>query len=196
MRDDLAIHADSKIFVAGHRGMVGSALVRRLRQGGYRNILTRARSELDLFDQYAVRDFISRERPDYIFIAAARVGGIQANNTFRADFIYENLSIYTNLIRAAHDADVQRLTFLGSSCIYPPRVRSADPRGIPADGATGAHQRTVRHREDRRGQVMRGVQCAVPPELYVRHADQSVRPRGQLRPRCRSCLARHDPQGA
>jgi len=109
----------TKIFVAGHRGMVGSALVRRLRSGGYENLLLRSRAELDLLDQAAVREFMASERPDYIFIAAARVGGIHANNTWRADFLYENLTIEGNLIRSAHDAGVERLMFLGSSCIYP-----------------------------------------------------------------------------
>ena len=99
--------------------MVGSALVRRLRKGGYTNLLLRTRSELDLLDQRAVQAFMQAERPDYAFIAAARVGGIQANNVFRADFLYENLVIETNLIHAAHTAGVERLMFLGSSCIYP-----------------------------------------------------------------------------
>ena len=110
---------DAKIFVAGHRGMVGSALVRRLAAGGYRNVVVRTRAELDLLDQRAVREFVAAERPDYVFIAAAKVGGIQANNTYRADFLYENLVIEANLIQAAHDADLDRLMFLGSSCIYP-----------------------------------------------------------------------------
>ena len=110
---------DAKIYVAGHRGMVGSALVRRLGAGGYDNLLLRTRAELDLLDQAGVRAFVAAERPDYIFIAAAKVGGIQANDTQRADFLYENLAIETNLIGAAHDAGVERLMFLGSSCIYP-----------------------------------------------------------------------------
>jgi GDP-L-fucose synthase len=109
----------SKIFVAGHRGMVGSALLRRLQSGGYRRTLSVGRSELDLLDQRAVHEFLVRERPDYIFIAAAKVGGIQANNLQRADFIYQNLVIEANLIHGAHLAGVQRLMFLGSSCIYP-----------------------------------------------------------------------------
>ena len=114
-----AISTQSKIFVTGHRGMVGSALVRRLQAGGYTNILTRSRAELDLLDQRAVQAFLAEEKPDYIFIAAARVGGIQANNIHRADFIYQNLMIEANLIHGAHLAGVQRLMFLGSSCIYP-----------------------------------------------------------------------------
>jgi GDP-L-fucose synthase len=113
------ITQDSKIFVAGHRGMVGSALVRTLDAKGYTNILTRTRDELDLLDQKAVYDFLQVERPDYIFIAAAKVGGIHANNTYRADFIFQNLQIEANLIHGAHLAGVQRLMFLGSSCIYP-----------------------------------------------------------------------------
>jgi GDP-L-fucose synthase len=113
------IAKDSKIYVAGHRGMVGSALVRTLEAKGYTNILTRTREELDLLDQRAVYDFLQVEKPDYIFIAAAKVGGIHANNTYRADFIFQNLQIESNLIHGAHLVDVQRLMFLGSSCIYP-----------------------------------------------------------------------------
>lgn len=113
------MHPNSKIFVAGHKGMVGSAIVRRLKTAGFDQVITRDRSELDLLDQRAVHDFIHAERPDYVFIAAAKVGGIQANNTYRADFLYQNLVIETNLIHACHVADVQRLMFLGSSCIYP-----------------------------------------------------------------------------
>lgn len=110
---------NAKIFVAGHRGMVGSALVRRLRAAGYTNVITRTRQELDLLNQQAVHDFMHQEHPDYIYIAAAKVGGIQANNVYRADFIYQNLVIEANLIHSAHTAGVQRLMFLGSSCIYP-----------------------------------------------------------------------------
>ncbi len=110
---------DAKIFVAGHRGMVGSAIVRRLQAGGYGRILAPARAELDLQDQAAVHAYLAAHRPDYVFIAAAKVGGIQANNTYRAEFLYQNLSIQNNLIHGAHLAGVQRLMFLGSSCIYP-----------------------------------------------------------------------------
>ncbi len=110
---------NARIYVAGHRGMVGSALVRRLEKGGYGNLLLRTRQELELLDQSAARAFLAREKPDYIFMAAAKVGGIQANNVQRADFIYENLVVETNLIDAAYRAGVGRLMFLGSSCIYP-----------------------------------------------------------------------------
>ena len=99
--------------------MVGSALVRRLQSGGYINILTAARAELDLLDQRGVQAFMAEQKPDYIFIAAAKVGGINANNVYRADFLYQNLMIEANLIHSAHLAGVQRLMFLGSSCIYP-----------------------------------------------------------------------------
>ena len=109
----------AKIYVAGHRGMVGSALVRALLSRGYRNLLVRTRQELDLLNQAAVREFLRVEKPDYVFLAAAKVGGIQANNNYRADFIYQNLTIETNVIHAAHQANLQRLMFLGSSCIYP-----------------------------------------------------------------------------
>jgi GDP-L-fucose synthase len=108
-----------RIFVTGHRGMVGSAIVRRLQAGGYTDIITRSHAELDLLDQQAVTRFMAEQRPDYIFIAAAKVGGIQANNLYRADFLYQNLMIEANLMHAAHLAGVQRLMFLGSSCIYP-----------------------------------------------------------------------------
>ncbi|TXH32750.1 MAG: GDP-L-fucose synthase [Burkholderiaceae bacterium] len=113
------MHQNAKIFVAGHRGMVGSAIVRRLQRAGYQNVIIRARQELDLLNQQAVHDFLSAEKPDYLFIAAAKVGGIQANNVYRADFIYQNLMIEANLIHGAHLAGVQKLMFLGSSCIYP-----------------------------------------------------------------------------
>jgi GDP-L-fucose synthase len=113
------IDKQARIFVSGHRGMVGSALVRRLEAGGYANLLTRTRGELDLTDQRAVHGFLLAERPDFVFIAAAKVGGIQANNEYRAEFLYQNLMIEANLIHGAHLAGVQRLMFLASSCIYP-----------------------------------------------------------------------------
>jgi GDP-L-fucose synthase len=110
---------NAKIYIAGHRGMVGSAISRNLEAKGYSNLLTRTSQELDLLDQSAVFAFLQTEKPDYIFIAAAKVGGIHANNTYRADFIYQNLVIEANLIHGAHLAGLKRLCFLGSSCIYP-----------------------------------------------------------------------------
>lgn len=110
---------DSKVYVAGHRGLVGSAIVRRLQTAGYRNLVTRTHSELDLVDQAAVRRFFAEEKPEYVFLAAAKVGGIHANDTYPAHFIYQNLAIQTNVIHEAHASGVKRLLFLGSSCIYP-----------------------------------------------------------------------------
>lgn len=110
---------ESRIYVAGHQGLVGSALARRLRGDGYSNLILRTRAELDLTDCHAVRAFFKRERPEYVFLAAARVGGILANSTYPADFIRENLAIQLNVIDAAHQAGVEKLLFLGSSCIYP-----------------------------------------------------------------------------
>ena len=110
---------DQCVFVAGHRGMVGSAIVRRLQALGYRNILTAGRDVVDLVDQQAVQRFFDERAIDQVYLAAARVGGIHANNTYPAEFIYQNLMIEANLVHAAHAHDVQRLLFLGSSCIYP-----------------------------------------------------------------------------
>ncbi len=110
---------NDKIYIAGHRGMVGSAIVRRLEKDGYTNILVRTSAELDLREQKAVNDFFAEEKPDYVFIAAAKVGGIVANNTYRADFIYENLMIQSNIIHTSYQHKVKKLLFLGSSCIYP-----------------------------------------------------------------------------
>ena len=109
----------SRIYVAGHRGLVGSALMRRLQAGGYRNIVARRHSELDLTNQQAVREFFANECPEYVFLAAAKVGGIHANNTYPAEFIYQNLIIEANIIHASYQAGVRKLLFLGSSCIYP-----------------------------------------------------------------------------
>ena len=110
---------NSKIYVAGHRGLVGSALVRELTRKGFTNIVTRTHAELDLTDQLAVREFFEIEKPEYVFLAAARVGGIFANNTYPAEFIYSNMTIQNNVIHAAWVHGVKRLLFLGSSCIYP-----------------------------------------------------------------------------
>ena len=110
---------NSRIYVAGHRGLVGSAIVRNLEANGFTNIITRTHAELDLTNQADVRKFFEEERPEYVFLAAAKVGGIHANNTYPADFIYDNLMIQNNVIKAAHDFKVTKLLFLGSTCIYP-----------------------------------------------------------------------------
>ncbi len=113
------MNKDSKIYIAGHRGMVGSALVRVLEQNGYNNLVLRTSKELNLTDQLAVKEFFESEKPEYVFLAAAKVGGIVANNTYRAEFIYENLMIQNNVIHNSYLSGVKKLMFLGSSCIYP-----------------------------------------------------------------------------
>lgn len=110
---------NAKIFIAGHRGMVGSALVRRLNKAGYHNLITRTSAELDLRDQQAVAAFFAEEKPNYVILAAAKVGGIHANNTYRAEFLFDNLMMECNVINSAHQHGVTKLMFLGSSCIYP-----------------------------------------------------------------------------
>ena len=115
----MSLSLDSKIYVAGHRGMVGSAIVRQLEEQGYTNIVVKTRAELDLVNQQAVADFFSQEKPDAVFLAAAKVGGIHANNTFPAEFIYENMMMEANIVHQAYSNGVTKLLFLGSSCIYP-----------------------------------------------------------------------------
>src|SRR5258708_69283 len=110
---------NAKIYIAGHRGLVGSAIHRKLLKEGFRNLVLKTHSQLDLCDQHAVQSFFEAERPEYVFLAAAKVGGIFANNTYRAEFIYDNLMIQTNIIHAAFMYNVKKLLFLGSSCIYP-----------------------------------------------------------------------------
>jgi len=113
------LEKEAKIYVAGHRGMVGSAIVRELQNKGYHNIVTKTSKELDLRSQDAVRSFYETEKPQYVFVAAAKVGGIHANNVYRAEFLYDNLMIQNNLIHFAYESGVKKLLFLGSSCIYP-----------------------------------------------------------------------------
>lgn len=130
---------NSKIFVAGHRGLVGSAIVRNLEKKGYTNIIKRTHKELDLTDQKAVNDFFEAEKPEYVVLAAAKVGGINANNTTPADFIYINSQIQCNVIKCAHDYKVKKLLFLGSTCIYPKMA----PQPIPEDALlTGSLEET------------------------------------------------------
>ena len=109
----------SKIYIAGHRGLVGSAILRRVKEAGYKNLITKTRKELDLTDQKAVAAFFNDEKPEYVFLAAAKVGGILANATYPAEFIYDNIIIQTNIIHQSYLHRVKKLLFLGSSCIYP-----------------------------------------------------------------------------
>jgi len=113
------LQKDSKIYISGHSGLVGSAIVRRLEKGGYDNLILKTHQELELMDQKAVKDFFETEKPEFVILAAAKVGGIHANNSYPADFIYQNLAIQTNIIHESWKAGVKRLLFLGSSCIYP-----------------------------------------------------------------------------
>ena len=113
------MNKDSKIFVAGHRGLVGSAILKNLQQKGYTNFVLRTHAELDLTDQIAVNEFFASEKPEYVFLSAAHVGGIMANSVYRADFIYINLMIQNNVIHASYINNVKKLLFLGSTCIYP-----------------------------------------------------------------------------
>ena len=113
------MNLESRIYVAGHNGMVGSAIVRRLKELGYTNIITASKKELNLLNQLSVQSFFSNEIPEYVFLCAAKVGGIKANNEMKGDFIYENLMIQSNIIKESHDFGVKKLLFLGSSCIYP-----------------------------------------------------------------------------
>ena len=123
------MNKSDKIYVAGHRGMVGSAIVRELKRQGYENLVLRTHSELDLTNQQAVKDFFEQEKPDYVFLAAAKVGGIEANRTAIADFLYENMMLEMNVINAAWKSGVKKLEFLGSSCIYPKMA----PQPMPED---------------------------------------------------------------
>lgn len=115
----MSINRNAKIYIAGHRGLVGSAIKRRLKKGGYSNVIGRTHKELDLLNQQATNKFFDQERPEYIFLAAAKVGGINANNIYPADFIYQNLQVQNNVIHAAHQSGAKWMCFLGSSCIYP-----------------------------------------------------------------------------
>jgi len=115
----MTMEQNARIYIAGHRGMVGSAILRRLQQEGYKNFILKGSGELDLRDQAATMDFFAAEKPDYVFLAAAKVGGIMANNSYRAEFLYDNLQIQNNVIHASWKQGVQKLLFLGSSCIYP-----------------------------------------------------------------------------
>lgn len=115
----MSIDRNAKIYIAGHRGLVGSAIKRRLEKGGYSNVIGRTHKELDLLNQQATNKFFDQERPEYIFLAAAKVGGINANNTYPADFIYQNLQVQNNVIHAAYQSGAKWMCFLGSSCIYP-----------------------------------------------------------------------------
>jgi GDP-L-fucose synthase len=168
---------NSNIFVAGHRGMVGSAIVRQLEASGHTNIITRTRTELDLTNQQAVLEFFQTEKIDQVYLAAAKVGGIVANNTYPADFIYENLMIQCNIIHSAHLANIQQLLFLGSSCIYPklaeqPMRESAlltDPLEETNEPYAVAKIAGIKLCESYNRQYGRDYRSVMPTNLYGAH---------------------------
>ena len=139
----------ARIYVAGHNGMVGSAVVRRLREEGYTRLILRTRGELNLADQRIVQAFLQEETPEYVFICAAKVGGIQANNVFPAEFIYQNLQIQNNLIHFSYINNVKRLLFLGSSCIYPRECAQPIREEHLLTGSLEPTNEPLRHRQDR-----------------------------------------------
>lgn len=134
---------DAKIYVAGHRGMVGSAIVRALEKAGYHNIVTRTHKELNLCRQQDVEDFFAAEKPDYVFLAAAKVGGIVANQEALADFMYDNMTLEMNVIHSAWQNQCKKLLFLGSSCIYPRMGSAADAGELPAHFRAGKDERSL-----------------------------------------------------
>ena len=164
----------AKIYIAGHRGLVGSALERKLRQEGFTNLLLRTSKELDLRRQQDVEIFFERERPEYVFLAAAKVGGILANNTYKAEFIYDNIFIGSNVIHAAYKFRVKKLLNLGSSCIYPKFSPQPMKEEHLLTGSARTDERTLRYRQNRRDQalpvlqraVRHGFSLAMPTNLY------------------------------
>jgi nucleoside-diphosphate-sugar epimerase len=174
------MNKDSRIYVAGHKGLVGSAIVRALQAKGHTNLLVASRAEVDLREQEQVRKFFRETKPEYVFLAAAKVGGILANDTYPVEFLYDNLMLEANVIHAAAQQKVKKLLFLGHVVHLPEARGATDQRRVPADGAAGADQRVVRDREDRGHQAVPGVPEAVRPRLHLRDADESVRTWRQL----------------
>jgi len=144
---------EAKIYVAGHRGMVGSAIVRALEKAGYHNIITRTHKELDLCRQQEVEDFFEKEKPDYVFLAAAKVGGIVANQEALADFMYDNMTLEMNVIHSAWKNQCKKLLFLGSSCIYPRMAPQPMPESF--DIGAGEDERGVRTCKNLRAKILR-----------------------------------------
>lgn len=169
----------ARVYIAGHRGLVGSALLRTFAGAGFTNLLVRSRAELDLTDRAATFDFVLESRPQVVIDAAARVGGILANDTYPADFLSENLQIQVNLLDAAVAARVPRLLFLGSSCICETRP-AADPGERAAHRSVGADQRRVRDRQNRRHPCGPGGAPPTWPAVDLGDAHQPVRARRQL----------------
>ncbi len=178
MIDELA-----RIYVAGHRGLVGSAVLRRLRAAGCQNILTAGREGLDLKDQAAVNYWFKANRPEYVFLVAGTVGGILANSTRPAEFIYDNMMIHATVVHAAHLYGVKKLLYLGSSCIYPRQCAQPIREEYLLTGPLEPTNECVRPGEDHRHQALPGVPPAVRMRLHFCDADESLRHQRQLRSR-------------
>ena len=160
-----------KIFVAGHRGMVGSAIVRALQNEGFENILTRTSTEVNLKDQGQVNAFFETEKPDYVFMAAAKVGGIVANNTYRAQFLYENLMIEANVVHASYVHQVKKMLFLGSSCIYPKLAPQPLKEEYLLQGYLEETNEPYAIAKIAGNKNVRGLQRSIWLQLYFGHAD-------------------------
>lgn len=184
------MNKDSRIFVAGHRGLVGSAIVRRLEQAGFGNLLLRNRAELDLRDAAAVQVFFERERPEYVFLAAAKVGGIHANDSYPADFLRDNLQIQTAVIDAAWRTGARKLLFLGSSCIYPKFAPQPMPEDCLLTGPLEPTNEWYAVAKIAGHQAVPGLSAPIRLQRHRADADQSVRPRGQLRSGQFPCVRR------
>jgi Nucleoside-diphosphate-sugar epimerases len=165
---------NAKIYVAGHRGMVGSAIVRELERQGYHNIVTRTHKELDLTRQADVEAFFAAEKPEYVFLAAAKVGGIVANESALADFMYDNMILEMNVIHAAWQNGCKKLEFLGSSCIYPRLAPQPMPESCLLTGALEKDQRGICLGQDFRFEVLRVPEPPVRDGLYLRDAHEPV----------------------
>jgi GDP-L-fucose synthase len=165
----------AKIFVAGHNGLVGSAILRTLQSRGFTNVVTRSSKELDLRQQAAVEDFFATEQPEYVFLAAAKVGGIQANNVYRGEFLYDNLMIEANVIHSAYRHQVQKLLFLGSSCIYPKLAPQPMREDALLSGFLEPTNEPYAIAKIAGSEALRKLLSAVRRELYFRHAHQSLR---------------------
>ena len=174
------MNPENRIYVAGHRGLAGSAILRALQAKGFQNLITRTREELDLTDAEATRRFFEQERPQYVFLAAAKVGGIHANNTFPAEFLRENLLIQTHVLHESWRVGVKKLLFLGSSCIYPRLAPQPIPESALADRRAGIDQRSLRRGQDSRHPGLSGVSKAVRIQLHRGDADQPLRASRQL----------------
>ncbi len=171
------MNLDSRIYVAGHTGLVGSAIVRCLRRHGFQNLTLRSRKELDLLDTDAVNKFFSVEKPEFVVLAAAKVGGILANDSYPAEFIRDNLIIQTNIIEASREEQVERLLFLGSSCIYPETLSAAHQRGIPLNWSARAHKSFLCDSQNCGHRDVLELQPPIWNKISCRNAYKSLWPR-------------------